>query len=786
MSKNKPMSRIDLDYRKNLKYPDINDYLNDTRYASNLTEFPDNQAGAVTAFKLIPGTTQPSYKIEITPNFKWTVFLGSFKLYGYNPDLEAIEKMVLTIDFLNDDDTALNYTKTIRRRNTPILFNVIGPSDPRSLPLVGAVNYFVDFDPTDLEDIYNYVFGRRWLQASEHYEGKIYENDGSEADKKRFRNYVKYRIYTLKIPATIEYYYVNATEPGGVLKFTITLRELLPAYRNKIDFNSKNVSYNAASSASQLDHFILSFTSNSIGEMQLGGYIEGKKSAAEADPLMKPVGNTESSEIKTSLLANQLFIQQHSGYDLSYPKLIFTYDFYIGPDKYLILNNEEFETFTPVPRRPRVDVLTIDSYRYGHKIKKTDVATDNNFSVVIDFSCGIADLEKNIHRRKFKLEFRQSKLNSQPDEDGIFKSNSLEALLIAGSINQNNLTGTRTLVGDAEIEDTNMYRSNTFNPVTGLAQMVSQRVAEKISNAFKQPQLSQFASTLVFKEGVGERYKYTLTLTWPKKTSLTGLYIIPKSRWILLSIADSAQQTFLSGRIEKPVWQRDENDDVNPMYNLDYFDQPLHLIQGLVSKMGVTPLLSTDKFPERNSINGTPVKPSHFADKVQVGDKTEVLRLRKSDFSTSGTKSIQFKVQNYIFNGRDFYTDASSPFVMLHAYIMLAHKIGQAQNFTYLTKTGNAGNPIIYYKTYLKSYNVDATGAQLNLVLDQQEFTKMMVDSTRSKNNKLPGGTYKVYIIPNLTRISTGDVNQRLYRSSFLNPSKKFSTELLIEYEWSA
>jgi hypothetical protein len=774
MSKNKPMSRIDLDYNKNLKYPDINDYLNDTVYASNLTEFPDNQAGAVTAFKLVPDTVDYNFKIHIAGH-EWKTYLGTFRMYGYNPDLEAVEFMRLTIDFVNDGEESTNLTRTIRRRNTALFFGVIGISDPKSLPIVGAVNYFVDFGPNDIKSIYDYVFNDRWVQASEEFQGITYTTNPTEAEKQAYINYIKYRIYRIKIPARLEYFYVGATEPGGVLQFNISINELLPTYRSLIDFTSKEVQVNMSGTESQQDYLKVSYITSALGKMQLKAAYLNQPATQVTEPEFRTL-NTLRETINTSLSVANYIARQHLSFDIGYPTLLFTYD-YANPGGFVELADQDFDSFKAVPRLNQVNSLSIISYRYGHLPKVTNIQTDNPFRVSLTFSCATARLHENQHLRKFQLYFRQAK-GSNMDTDPILTYSAAESLLIAGNFFTGSRPQIKFSVGSQELQEINFYRSAGTTTGPTIAQMFTQRTNIKQDQEFEQKELAGFQATLAYNGFINNAHNYTLLITWPPGIQIKGLYNIVKSRWIVLSIADMFQQVFLSGVVEKNVWDRINNDNLNPAYNSTLNYLPTFLVKGASAPLS---LITNEELTNMNDRS--------YKEVIRVKGSTQVLRLNKKELgSSSFNKTISFEVQNLVFNGKNTFNTHTNSFIMLDALVLVAHKIGQAKNFTYLNQTGLLTNRPIYYKNVLSSdaYKVSGTiPNQIDLLIKFADLDKLMKTSLNVKT--LKGGVYKVYIIPSLNKVPNNS-NQPLYTSQYeINTLKslKVLTEFIIEYTWS-
>lgn len=778
MSKNKPMTRIDLDYNKNLKYPDINDYLNDTVYASNLTQFPDNQSGARTSFRLIPGTTEWNRKISIA-GFNWRVFLGQFKLYGYNPDLEAIEQMRLTIDFVNNQDNDNNYTKVIRKRGTPITFNVVTPADPETLPLVGAVNYFINFTPTALEDIYNYVFSTRWVDASEHYRKKIYTTDPSPEEKLAFVNYIKYRIYSIKIPVSVQYYYVNATEPGGVLEFDMSLVDLLPTFRNSVDFSSKLIELNPDVSFDSFEYLRLSYTSSNSGSMQLKGAFVSNPNAYEIEPRSRTVGTT-SDFVNTSIMVRQLMRSQHSGFDLSYPAIKYTYDFFVGVDSVPLLNDEEFDTFQPGPRDDRVDPLTITSYNYGHRVKLVEPNKNNPFQVTIEFNSKNRNMVAQSHKYKFQLNFLQESASGALDTSPINAAVLIESAFIAGDFSGTAGKTLRTLVDSVERGAATVHRSNTVVGDTEGFRLFSQRVGTKDGSFFAQAELSQFTTKLEVYEVSADNatYSYRLTLTWPLTTKLQGLYNIVKAEAIRLSIANAFQEIILQGTIRKNTWDPISIDSKNPAYtpSLNYF--PNYRLRGIA--IPLSPIERSNQYPAQARINSLRDKQNNLL--ISLNDATQTAMYVPGTLGPSGTLSVWLDVQNYINNGVNTYTTTPNPFFFLEGYIIIAHRLrvksgGFDPNATFRV---SPKDKLLRVKDYLKC----EVYGNSNTILMQITQAKLETAAKAALSvSNLDLGEYTAYIVTNLTKVNTSLDNIALYTNSYIEG--KIKCDLVIGYRWS-
>lgn len=775
MSKNKPMTRIDLDYNKNLKYPDINDYLNDTVYASNLTEFPDNQAGARTSFRLIPGTIEWNHKISLA-GFSWKIFLGQFKLYGYNPDLEAIEKMQLTIDFVNNQNESNNYVKVIKKRHTDITFNVITPADPESLPLVGAVNFFINFTPTVLEDIYDYVFSTRWVDASEHYRKKVYSGEPDETEKLAFVEFVKYRIYNMKIPVSVKYYYVNATEPGGSLDFEITLLDLLPTYKNSVDFSSKLIEINPTPSEEKFDYLRLSYTSSNAGKMQIKGFFASNPAVFESEPTYRPIG-TVKEEVGISTMVRQLMRVQHAGFDLAYPVIKYTYDFIIGTDSIPLLNDEEFDTYQPAPKDDRVDALIITNYNYGNRVRLLNPEKNNPYQFTIEFDCANGNLTADPHKYKFQLKFLQEARPNVADENPLLTATLIECAFIAGDFKDISGKTLRTQTDSIERGSATVHRCNTVVGDSEGFRLFSQRVGTKDNSVFSQSALSEFATKLEKVKVSDDKkiHSYKLTLTWPQSTKLVGLYNIAKSKWIRLSIANVFQEIILQGTIQKKSWDPIPVDAKNPSYvtSIDYY--PNYKLQGIA--IPLTTISKSVQYPEVDRINSL-----KGGTAVLVNNLTQVAMYEPATLNTAGVINLVIGVQNYIYNGVNTYPTTPNPFFILNSYIVIATRlVMKSGGFEPLaTFRVTPKDKILYARDYLKYSTVESTNT-INVTIDPKQLEKAA--QAALSTTKLGKGEYTAYLVSNLTMVENAE-DAKIYTNTYVSPGK-FKCDLIVGYRWS-
>ena len=168
MAKNKPRAKIDSEYNKDLRYPDINDYLKDTYYSASTSNFLDNQARTQLVFR--QQDTQLDLVRTTVAGFAREYLLNSFVFYGYNPELESVSHCVIKIDFL---DEAVVFQKTYRRdedetvldpdRLQVITRNIVDPSIGR------VVNFGIFMSKRTISQILEAVFNKYKVQAFNYY-----------------------------------------------------------------------------------------------------------------------------------------------------------------------------------------------------------------------------------------------------------------------------------------------------------------------------------------------------------------------------------------------------------------------------------------------------------------------------------------------------------------------------------------------------------------------------------------------------------------------------------------
>lgn len=770
MTKNRPMTRIDLDYNKNLKYPDINDYLKDTVYASNLTEFPDNQANAAVAFRLVPKTTEWGRKVNIA-GFQWQIYLGQFRMYGYNPDLEAVDRMQLVIDEFSDGNTDEEYSKVIRRRGTPIYYDVVSAADPSTIPIVGVVNYFVDFSPTDLLPIYDYVFGTRWIQASEYYRKKLHNVlPVSDEEKQKYINYVKYRIYSLKIPVKLYYYYVDATEPGGLIEFDMSISALIPTYRSKVDFLSKSLELNTKADNTLFDYFTVAYTSTNVGKMRIKGFFSDAPTDFEEEASFRDVGTTRAS-YSASLMAKRLLFRQSSGYDVDRPTVVYTYDFLAGTDNYPILNDEEFDRFTPRAYAAVVDSIAVSSYKIGNKLKEPSRSNTEEFYLTLEFTTKNKDLAALAPKLKFQIKLKSEKTGAPNLQDSaqINSNTATVSTLIAGDLGSDAGIVKITRTDNISKGSVNIYRANTVLTGSLGHRMFTQRTSTDSFDDLEQKGLSEFQATLTRLNFTSEQATYRLVVKWPSKISLRAFYNFLKCRWIVLSIGNVFHEIFAEGFIEKDKWDIYAENTKNPLYNLGLKKYPTFKILGL--NVGDTRLKNSNEVPEINRINAI-----DSGKLVEVTADTLLYSYVSTDFK-DGYRDLYIEPQSYIAsNGVE-----SSVLFVKESYILIAHRPKRSINplFSYILNPPKPTVDKFKYSNYLTSITVSPESDLVKWRLSHEDFKKA---AKAFMGITPPAGDYIAYVIVKATSGSYSSTDKVFSVSSKTN--NKFKSDLVIKYAW--
>ena len=578
MSKDRPLRRIDSDYLKELKYPDINDYLKDSMYASNLTDYPDNQRNSATNFRAMEKTAALELFTVGEDKGRVSVFVADIKLFGYNPEIETIERMDLLIDFLQTADTEdEEYKKVISiyKRGGLLNLDLVHNSEVQALKLPPIVNYSVTFPKRALVDIYNYVFGTRAALAKRYYtdaSSQDTEESEYEMDDVEFREEFKDNAYRWEIPATLRIYSVDEEAPSGYIGIEISLNSVLPQYRKRIEFTSSKVAFNPSYKSTDFNVFRFSYSTNQPGRIRVKAEIEGDNASRKAEVSTREVKNEDNASYLSDFYAFQYIVRQHRGFSVSYPNLKFTYDLYVSTDNRPELSNDLFDIFTASPFKI-ANTLTINSVDVGNSVKRVDAVTANPLTVNVVFTSNFPNIESLKERYKFILEFLQKRsVNissvdiSEPTQDV-----ALDRTCIAGDFWQSE-PSTRSIISAKNTRTkTTVYRVNATNEKEKKVLSVFQRLSG--NNALYHNDLLggckvavDLIDTIPATGKTAASYKYRLTLTWPATLNMTSLYNLIKARFVRLSISDVFQQVLAAGSYRRPFTDIYEDNADNPLY----------------------------------------------------------------------------------------------------------------------------------------------------------------------------------------------------------------------------
>jgi hypothetical protein len=566
MSKNRPMSRIDLDYNKDLKYPDINDYLKDSMYASNLTEYPDNQKNSVVNFKAIPNTIALK-QITVGQNkASLGVWVADMKLFGYNPELESIDRMELVIDALSDGDTEeIEGTKVFKvfKRGTALNLDLVHNSEIQAYKLPPIVNFSITFPIRAVIDIYDYVFGTRAAQAKKYFANSV---DMSDEDfQERFLD----NAYRWEIPAMLRYYTVGTEYPSGFVGVEISLTSVLPQYRKKIELTSSKVEFNSLYTVSKFNLFKFSYSANQDGRLRLKAQIEDFSETSQTDSVVYEINEKERTSVISSFYAYSYVVTQHSGYYLSYPKLKFTYDLYMSADSKPELSNDPFDTFEAAPAKI-VAPISIYAVQSTMGISKTNATANNSFSFDLWFTSQNKNLHNLIDKLKFVLEFRQPRFANSPlaDSSTFFSDTDLDVTTIAGDFWGDSIKKRQIKTGSVKRTNTSLYKVCASSSEQRKVISVFQRLSVD-NDRYKDVNLAA-CSVVIDRvdpdEDGSSGYRYHMSISWPVALKLQSLYNLVKAKFVKFSIGNVFQETLYSGVYTRPFYDVYPQNADNPLY----------------------------------------------------------------------------------------------------------------------------------------------------------------------------------------------------------------------------
>jgi len=772
MTKNRSARRIDLDYNKDLKYPDVNEYLKDSMYASNLTQFPDNPANTLTFFRAIPNTiTTVGTTLSIGTNLSLKPFLAQFKLYGYLATLEAVDRMEIEFDFLNGGNEAKSKIYNVPKVGGTFNIDITQNSEIKGLKLPTIVNFSIYFPIPGLVSIFDYIFKTSWKEAYNYFLNDPLADEELLSNPEYYSRllwlFVRRELYTLDIPAKLRIYYINAEEPGAILDTIITLDGMLPQYRSQIDLENTTVDYNFSMTAA-LDAFNFEYKAGARGKMRIKGYFTGSPKKFQETPMIE-VGSLTSTEYKTSLLAKDYAGSQHSGYDVSFPSLTFTYDYFINDDTSPIIDDFLFDSFTATPRLGRVDGLIVHSYSFGHVIKKEKSLENNPFKFSVEFTSSVRNLASLQYKYKFQL-FLRSEDDGRDDRNPINYSSAVEAASIFGDFLSDLKKTRRTTELAGANGTTKIYKASAVQDANTGFLVYSQRNSTKNNTYLKNADLVKCSVVLKEVGDTDSGMRYRLEFTWPQNMDERALYMIAKCSYITLSISNYFQSIFLTGRIKKASYDTYYDDTQNPLLLPNVPHYPKFQLFGFNN-------IQTAAAHEREYLQ-TAAGGVLFANAPDVPD----LKSQTIEFNENGTRLFSYRVLNYL-AGYDKDAKSSNPFFMEKGYIILRHAPA-GQDWRYSLNNSKIRNLKDYYESYVYEPSTDLFKLTLSRTKLQNAVKSILALPAKAA---IPKGFYSVYVVTGLIPIAQ-TTNFNLYTMqyvSFASTSQKFYTGLVFVHTFT-
>jgi hypothetical protein len=217
MSKKKSLLRLDAQIQRPAQYPDINEFLKDTQYAFQSSNYLDNQSAA--RLTLLLERAENLQLVEAVPvaGFVKSFYFTTTHFYGYNPDVEALQKVVLTLPVFE------GFSQEFSRDNADFQFftlsateNSIGDS---------LKNYRLTLSRRGVSQLIAHVFNTRAQEAFAYY--SVAQTEEQQYTAEALLNYVVANLYTVAIPLTFTYYYFNSERPAFSITSSLSMRDLL-------------------------------------------------------------------------------------------------------------------------------------------------------------------------------------------------------------------------------------------------------------------------------------------------------------------------------------------------------------------------------------------------------------------------------------------------------------------------------------------------------------------------------------------------------------------------------
>lgn len=557
MSKFTPLPRIDRDYQKDLKFPDINDFLKDTSYAENSTSFNDNQTYALLDCKASINVTPKLLSNFIVEGVVQKFYMIPIELLGYNSDLESVEKMTLTVDFLNAD--APKILEFTRGKSYDSIVTLPG----QTIVSGGGTlyNYKIQLSVATVESILTWVFNTNQVLARFYYT--------SNADT--LINYLRTQFYSMHIPLKLSVYYFNAKNPANVYSTSLSFSTLAQILTASLAVKSATVypyvyTANDAGVFSKYLTLKATFstpvTSNAIW---IGATISGTLfKAIEQVAVTEGVLQTDSA-----ILRNAVAAYGHSNYSVTYPTINFDYsansEAFTGAAS---ISGVPLTNFTPKNFAPIVQSLKLLDYFIGHTFDST------SFQIKVKFSAKKNALTLS-QPNTFLLEFMQpdNPRTEKYDPTGQVSLTVPKSKLVIRSSFPSipNVTSTSAVSANAYVLLSGLghiYRSAYFDNSTKVYNSVVQKVlGESFTQVNYASKLSKFSVSLEsVPSTVTTEETYVLSIKWNDPSVATGLFLTAELPIIRLSIGDFMYQLYAQGTLTKSLADNYTRTD-NPFYN---------------------------------------------------------------------------------------------------------------------------------------------------------------------------------------------------------------------------
>lgn len=589
MSKNKSLRRIDKEYDKQLRYPDINDYLKDTSYSTVTSNYHDNLIDTQLTYKM---QDQDLTLGQITvANTPLKAYFNAFVLYGYHPDLESVSEIRLTIDAfsIEDETTGIFNPNPFNIR----LFSSLRNSDRWSLilqallPNLGinkAINYGIYLSDRTVTSIYNFVFNTAAIRPQvlkKYIHEDMYEDIAD--DNAKLVQYVKENLYRLNIPMRVEFYYVEDDEfPAFTFLTNFNTRPILTRLRSAFRVRSLAVNRTLAGSDQYVAGNYFTWTAILGNSVELLpkyriGTTDDYKNASEI--FFGVTAGSNRSVVYNRFIANEYHKVSHLLYDIRYPEIYVKYNWKWADtsDVYIFADADvqkpvSFNSFSASP-------LTIKNYFIGHTPTQDYAANRDTFKIYITFSLPSSVTRNDFGRAvdKFQLKF----FNRASDLSGIDPNN---YVLLAGSLNEGASEASEvcsfidTSAGwtmRRHDDGTTKFRVMAVNRNHTKCRMMSVLVTDptqsfNTQNHFSTELVKYTARVVGNSDGT-----FTLVLEWPNQRDELVQYFWPFAhfKWIELKMTDFFQVPLFTGQTGITAWDT-YTIDKNPfwLFKLPYSD----------------------------------------------------------------------------------------------------------------------------------------------------------------------------------------------------------------------